>query len=298
MTGDATSSEIHSIGGFALLTEITKEFRSERATILARWRDAVRHDALDGAASAIGASPAFETVLDHYFDALESGSADALQQYARGLAAQYPTSPSGSVGYPASLLALRDVLGRSLASRLQRSRRQLAAALSTFEPAANRISEDVALSVVAEHARVIREQQDAIRQLTTPVLQVRAGLLIHPIIGQVDTHRARQLTADLLTSVRRRRGRVVVMDLTGVPTLDIEVATQLVRAVEAVRLLGATLIISGISPEAARALAATGLDLDALHAVGDLEDGMIEAEARLGLLSGSRLAPAPVAFGD
>ena len=288
MNGDTPSPETYSIGGSDLLTEIIEEFRAERAALLVRWHDALRHDALKGAESDTAASPEFEKIVDHYLEALESGSAYALQHYAREMANGYPPFQAGNVGFLAALLSLRDVLARSLSARLGRSSGRLVAALDTFERSANGVSESVALGIFEEYAHVIRQQQDAIRQLTTPVLQVRAGLLIHPIIGNVDIHRARQLTSDLLESVRSRRARVVVMDLTGVPTLDIEVATQLIRAVEAVRLVGATLIISGISPEAARALAATALDLSALNAVGDLEDGMTEAEARLGLYVGQR----------
>lgn len=297
MTGDSKSSESHSIGGSDLLKELAVEFKSERTALLAQWHDALQEQALTGDDADTAESLDLNTLMDRYLGALEAGSPDGLQQYARALATEHPSFPAGSLGFLAALLALRDVLARRLTSRLQRSPARLQSALDTFEPAANRISEAVALGVIEEHARVIREQEESIRELSTPVLQVRNGLLIHPIIGTVDIHRARQLTAQLLTSVRDRRGRVVLMDLTGVPTLEVPVATQLVRAVEAVRLLGATLIICGISPEAARALATTGLDLGALHAVGDLEDGIILAEERLGLSVERRAASVPVTAG-
>lgn len=284
MTGDRKSTESHSIGGSDLLTEIASEFRSERGALLARWQEALQTDPWAGIDLGEDAdSMQLDALVDRYLEALEAGSADGLQRNARALATQHPPFPAGSVGFLAALFALRDILARALTTRLQKSAARLAAALDTFEPAANRISEAVAREIVEEHARVIRAQQDAIRQLSTPVLQVRAGLLIHPIVGALDIHRARQLTADLLASVRRNRGRVVVMDLTGVPTVDINVAIQLVHTVEAVRLLGATLIISGISADVARALALTELDLGALNAVGDLEAGLLEAEGRLGL---------------
>lgn len=294
MNRDSKSSETHSIGGTDLLSELAVELRGERADLLARWKDVLQDDALSDAESDAAESPELGALLDRYLDALDVGSVNELQRYARSLATTHPPFPAGSIGFLGALLALRDLVARALTSRLQKSPGRLVAALDNFEPVANRISEAVALAIVEEHARVIRRQQDAIRELSTPVLQVRAGLLLHPIIGNVDIHRARQLTAELLTSVRRNRGRVVVMDLTGVPTLEVEVAAQLIRTVEAVRLLGATLIISGISPEAARALATTGLDLGSLFAVGDLQDGMLEAEARLGLNVSARAVPVPV----
>ena len=95
----------------------------------------------------------------------------------------------------------------------------------------------VGVSFVEERERVIREQQEAIRELLTPVLQVRDRLLILPIIGALDSQRARQLTEQLLGSIQANRARVVVIDVTGVATIDIDVANHLVQTVEAARLM-------------------------------------------------------------
>ena len=90
--------------------------------------------------------------------------------------------------------------------------------LDAYEPAANRIANTVAVSFVEERERVIRQQQDAIRELSTPVLPVRERLLILPIIGVLDSERARQLTEQLLAGIRTHRAKVVVIDITGAPT--------------------------------------------------------------------------------
>src|SRR5229473_2550145 len=96
--------------------------------------------------------------------------------------------------------------------------------------------------------RIIRQQQEAIRELSTPVLQVRERLLILPIIGVIDPQRARQLTEQLLRGIRTNRAKVVVIDITGVAAMDVTVANHLVQTVEASRLLGATVIVTGLSP--------------------------------------------------
>ena len=90
--------------------------------------------------------------------------------------------------------------------------------LDAYEPAANRIANTVAVSFVEERERIIREQEDEIRELSTPVLQVRERLLILPIIGVLDNERAMQLTDQLLRGIRTHRAKVVVIDITGVPT--------------------------------------------------------------------------------
>lgn len=130
--------------------------------------------------------------------------------------------------------------------------------------------------------RTIRMQQEAIRELSTPVLQVREGLLILPIVGLIDSMRARQLTDQLLRSIRANRARMVVLDITGVPAVDSKVANHLVQTVEAARLMGATTILTGMSPDIARALVVLGVDLSTMRTVADLQGGIEEAERLLG----------------
>src|SRR6266576_494610 len=130
--------------------------------------------------------------------------------------------------------------------------------------------------------RIIPQQQEAIRELSTPVLQVRERLLILPIIGVIDAQRARQLTEQLLRGIRNNRAKVVVVDITGVPAIDSAVANHLVQTVEASRLMGASVIITGLSPEIAQTLVTIGVDPSEMNAVGDLQGGIEEAERQLG----------------
>ena len=94
--------------------------------------------------------------------------------------------------------------------------------------------------------------------------------------------RARQLTEQLLRGIRTNRAKVVVIDITGVPVMDANVANHLVQTVEATRLLGATVIITGLSPEIAQTLVTIGVDLGKMNTVGDLQGGIEEAERLLG----------------
>jgi len=90
------------------------------------------------------------------------------------------------------------------------------------------------------------------------------------------------LTEQLLRGIRANRAKVVVVDITGVPTIDSEVASHLVQTVEASRLMGASVIISGLSAEIAQTLVTIGVDLSKMSAVGDLQGGIEEAERLLG----------------
>jgi rsbT co-antagonist protein RsbR len=221
-------------------------------------------------------------VFDNYVEVLETGSVEALQAYARNLSERIIPRGVDTPEVLGIVLLLRDVLARSLFEKYQGDFGLLNKVLDAYEPAANRIATTVAVGFVQERERVIRQQQEAIRELSTPVLQVRERLLILPIIGVVDSERARQLTEQLLRGVRSNRAKVVVMDLTGVPSVDATVANHLVQTVEASRLLGATVIVTGLSPEIAQTLVTIGVDLTKLNTVGDLQGGIEEAEALLG----------------
>jgi rsbT co-antagonist protein RsbR len=222
------------------------------------------------------------SVFDNYVEVLETGSVEALQAYARNLSERIIPRGVDTPEVVGIVLLLRDVLARSLFEKYQADFALLNRVLDAYEPAANRIAITVAVGFVQERERVIRQQQEAIRELSTPVLQVRERLLILPIIGIVDSERARQLTEQLLRGVRSNRAKVVVMDITGVPSVDATVANHLVQTVEAARLLGATVIVTGLSPEIAQTLVTIGVDLTKMNTVGDLQGGIEEAELLLG----------------
>ena len=136
-----------------------------------------------------------------------------------------------------------------------------------------------AQTFVSTNEQVIARQQQAIRQLSTPVLQLRPGLLLLPIVGVLDTERLEQLRNGLLDGIRRRRAAVVVLDVTGVPEID-EIAThQLIDAVASAHMMGATVIVSGLSAEIATTLVNARIDLGRITSVGDLESGIELAEA-------------------
>ena len=137
--------------------------------------------------------------------------------------------------------------------------------------------------LVFERERVIRQQQEAIRELSTPVLQIRDRLLLLPIIGVVDTQRARFITENLLRAIRANRAKVVVMDVTGVATIDSKVANHLLQTVAAARLMGALVIVTGLTPDVAQSLVTLGIELSKLNTVGDLQGGLEEAERILGV---------------
>ena len=147
-------------------------------------------------------------------------------------------------------------------------------------------------TIVFDREQTIRQQQEAIRELSTPVLQLRDRMLILPIVGMIDTYRARLLTENLLRTIRINRAKVVVLDITGVSTVDSKVANHLVQTVSASRLMGAKVIVTGLSAEIAQTLVTLGLELTKLNTIGDLQGGIEEAERLLGYKVTREQAPA------
>jgi rsbT co-antagonist protein RsbR len=125
--------------------------------------------------------------------------------------------------------------------------------------------------------RIITAQQQDIRDLSTPVLELRSGLLLMPLIGSIDTRRAADLTDALLAAINTQDGTVFVIDVTGVPAVDSAVAMHLMRAISAARLMGGTGIIAGISAANAQTLASLGVDFHGIEIAGTLADAVEQA---------------------
>ena len=265
-----------------LLRELVAHLRQLRTNLREEWARKITEAKLLTAMSREEIFAEATSVYDNYVEVLETGAVEALQAYARDLSERIIPRGVETDEVVGIVLLLRDVLARSLFAKYQADFKQLNYILDAYEPAANRIANTVAVGFVQERERIIRQQQEAIRELSTPVLQVRERLLILPIIGLIDPQRARQLTEQLLRGIRTNRARVVVIDITGVAAMDATVANHLVQTVEASRLLGATVIVTGLSPEIAQTLVTIGVDLGKMNTVGDLQGGIEEAERLLG----------------
>ncbi|MGR9086456.1 MAG: protoglobin domain-containing protein [Gammaproteobacteria bacterium] len=144
---------------------------------------------------------------------------------------------------------------------------------------------DIGLAIdtyINRREQLIGRQREAMRELPTPVLQVRERLLILPVVGLLESYRAHQLTEQLLENIRLTRAKAAIVDITGVPIVDSKVANHLLQTVSAARLMGSTVILTGLSPQIAQALVAIGVDLSQVKTTVDLQSGLEEAERLLG----------------
>jgi len=121
---------------------------------------------------------------------------------------------------------------------------------------------------------VIEAQQWAIQELSTPIIPVLEGVIVMPLIGSIDTMRARDVTRSLLAGIREHKARIVILDITGVPIVDSGVAAYLNRTVQAARLKGARTIVTGISEAVAETIVDLGIDWGGIETLRDLRTGL------------------------
>jgi anti-anti-sigma factor len=121
---------------------------------------------------------------------------------------------------------------------------------------------------------IIRSQEAVLRELTTPLIPIADEVVVMPLVGSMDSRRAQQVIETLLSGVAELRTRVAIIDITGVPVVDTQVASALVQAAQSVRLLGAEVVLTGIRPEVAQTLVGLGLDLQTLVTRGTLQSGI------------------------
>lgn len=136
---------------------------------------------------------------------------------------------------------------------------------------------DMSLAIdtyIAANLDTVARHQTAIRELSTPVIRVYNRVLLLPLVGTVDSHRAEQIMETLLLRVVEEQARAVIVDIAGVPLVDTMVADHLLKTTEAVRLLGAETILTGISAQIARTIVQLGVDISAMHTRSRLADGI------------------------
>jgi DNA-binding LacI/PurR family transcriptional regulator/anti-anti-sigma regulatory factor/putative methionine-R-sulfoxide reductase with GAF domain len=156
------------------------------------------------------------------------------------------------------------------------------------------------LAVAIENARIVAEMRglnedlrrtletqarltETIQALSTPVVPLMRGILLLPLVGNIDSGRSQQVIDQLLAGIQRHRAQVAIVDITGVPVVDTSVANSLVRAAQAVNLLGSEVVLVGIRPEVAQTMVTLGVNLSSMVTHSSLQNGIEYALRRIGL---------------
>jgi rsbT co-antagonist protein RsbR len=125
--------------------------------------------------------------------------------------------------------------------------------------------------------QIIQSQRHTLLELSAPLLPISEHIVIMPLIGSIDTQRAQQIMETLLEGVAQHRAEVAIVDITGVQVVDTQVANALIQAAQAVQLLGAQVILTGIGPTMAQTLISLGVDMSSIITRGRLQNGIAYA---------------------
>jgi rsbT co-antagonist protein RsbR len=180
------------------------------------------------------------------------------------------------------VIALKNVITGRLVSELSQSPADLAACLTAVDDVLDRLSLLTFEAYVEAREKIITQQSLSLMELSTPVIRLWDQVLILPLIGVIDTLRARQFTERLLEAITRYEATVTIIDVTGVPVLDTSVARHIMKTVDAAQLLGTRIVMTGISPEGAQTLTKLGVSFAGVTSRATLRAGVAEALQMIG----------------
>jgi rsbT co-antagonist protein RsbR len=164
-----------------------------------------------------------------------------------------------------------------IAERLFAELEETPKARDAFESIQKLVYFDMALAIdtyLASKLEALERHQAAIRELSTPVIRVHDRILLLPLIGAIDSHRAAQVMDSVLVEVAEAKAKCIIIDIAGVPVVDTKVADSLVKTTAAVRLLGAQTILTGITAQVARTIVQLGVDISTMHTLSRLAEGI------------------------
>lgn len=171
---------------------------------------------------------------------------------------------------------LLEVVGRPIYNRDG----SIAYAMTAFSDITKRRAAEEALRQTMLQDEIIRMQAATLAELSTPLIPITEKVMVMPLVGSVDSGRAQQVLDTLLHGIAESGAQLAILDITGVPVVDTQVANAIVRAAQAVRLLGADVMLSGIRPEVAQTLVGLGTDLSDIITRGTLQDSISFALGR------------------
>jgi len=189
-------------------------------------------------------------------------------------------SPSETATY---IFSLKDTVLRFLQDEFRDQPAELSKAVIGFSMLMDKLGLITVETYVKAREDVIREQQKSLLEISTPVIQVWEEILVLPLIGTIDSARAKQIMENLLESIVATKSSIVIMDITGVPAVDTEVANRLLRTMQAAKLMGAECVLTGISPQISQTLVHIGVDLSGVTTRASLRDGLALAFRKLKL---------------
>ena len=253
--------------------------RDHQDKIVGRWSELVVAG-VRGRSSAVEARSELEDIYSLVVAAM-SGPAEQARVELRAVLAEFSRSRARSGFTPSEtavgLFSLKEAVYEQIAD---------SAELMPEFIAFSRLIDDLGLRTFetysAAREQIISDQASSMLELSTPVVRLWEGIIAVPLVGTLDSARTQLVMERLLETLVTTGAEHAVLDITGVPTVDTEVAQHLLKTVSAVRLLGAECIISGIRPQVAQTIVALGIEFGDIATKATLADALVHALNRSG----------------
>lgn len=276
----------------ALIEEDTQKLKRELSTLLehnasevrSQWIKEMRGQGLLAALSPKEIEEQSKAVNEACLLCLKTGSYEAAQRYAADMATKAALLAMTVDQAIAGLLILKDVYGRFIFEWCHKNPKKWQAFANIYGPVARKILNMLALAFVAERESVITQQQQEVAKLSTPVVDVWEGVVMLPLIGILDSARAKRITESILERVGKEKTElIVILSIGGIAAIDTKTANHILRTVHAVKLMGSEMIITGISPDVATTLVTLGIDLSSIETRSTMREGLEYAFDKLKL---------------
>ena len=205
-----------------------------------------------------------------------------LAEFARTLSADLAKKGIKPVDTALYVVTLKNILNQHLVQALTGSSGDLAACLYALDFVLDRLSLLTFEAYVEAREKVIVQQSLSLLELSTPVVLLWNNVLMLPLVGVIDTVRARHFTERMLEAITFHEATVTIIDVTGVPVFDTSVARHIMKAIDAAQLLGSRIVMTGISPEGAQTLAKLNISFNNVISRATLRAGVAEALKMVG----------------
>ncbi|SDI21817.1 RsbT co-antagonist protein RsbRA [Alteribacillus bidgolensis] len=249
---------------------------SQRQEIIDRWKEEIRHFSDNEFTRSLPAEVYNETNVEFVrliIDTLELEQSEAkekLRQFAeRFINTGWPLSY-----FTQGMQAFRRVLLETMTSQETINSKKVFETFYEVESWIDGIINQLVDEYSGSWENTLHLQKLALKELSAPLIPVFEKISVMPLIGTIDTERAKLIMENLLEGIIEHRSQVVLIDITGVPVVDTMVAHHIIQASEAVRLVGAECILVGIRPEIAQTIVNLGIDLGKFPTRSTLRKGI------------------------
>ncbi len=260
-----------------LRSELASYFKKKRGAIRKRWIETMQARDLLMGMNVEEVEQEGETIFNTYIKCLETGDFTEAESYARNYSERAIQSGIGSQQIIMDMLVLEGVLNRLTFDEYGKNPEKWHQALEIWKEASDTMFGYVPKAFVEAREKISKQQQDALLELSTPVVKVWDKVLSIPLIGVMDSERTQLVMETLLQKIVDTQSRMVILDISGIPGIDTLVANHLIRTVTAARLLGAECIVTGVSSNIAQTLVHLGIDLSGITTRPSMSDGLAMA---------------------